>query len=91
MQALRKAALRYAGTQAGVAREGTPIESRTVKTRNKAFLFLTMGHARLKLQLEASPRSRPRSVETGRGRSKCSKSSVRIPMASRRRQATIKA
>jgi hypothetical protein len=50
MQALRKAALRYPGTEEGVACEGTPIESRTVKARNKAFLFLTFGHARLKLR-----------------------------------------
>lgn len=50
MQALRKIALRYPGTEEGVACEGTPIESRTVKTRNKAFLFLTIGHARLKLR-----------------------------------------
>ena len=50
MQALRKIALRYPGTEEGVACEGTPIESRTVKARNKAFLFLTVGHARLKLR-----------------------------------------
>jgi hypothetical protein len=50
MQALRKFALRYPGTEEGVACEGTPIESRTVKARNKAFLFLTVGHARLKLR-----------------------------------------
>ena len=50
MQALRKVALRYPGTEEGVACEGTPIESRTVKARNKAFLFLTLGHARLKLR-----------------------------------------
>jgi hypothetical protein len=50
MQALRKLALRYPGTEEGVACEGTPIESRTVKARNKAFLFLTVGHARLKLR-----------------------------------------
>jgi hypothetical protein len=50
MQALRKAALRHPGTEEGVACEGTPIESRTVKARNKAFLFLTVGHARLKLR-----------------------------------------
>ncbi len=50
MQALRKAALLYPGTEEGVACEGTPIESRAVKARNKAFLFLTIGHARLKLR-----------------------------------------
>ena len=50
MQALRKAALLYPGTEEGVACEGTPIESRTVKAQKKAFLFLTIGHARLKLR-----------------------------------------
>jgi hypothetical protein len=50
MQALRRAALRYPGTEEGVACEGTPVESRTVKARNKAFVFLTIGHARLKLR-----------------------------------------
>ncbi len=50
MQALRKIALRYPATEEGVACEGTPIESRTVKARNKAFLFLTVDHARLKLK-----------------------------------------
>ena len=50
MQALRKVALRYPGTEEGVACEGTPVESRTVKARNKAFLFLTIGHVRLKLR-----------------------------------------
>jgi hypothetical protein len=50
MQALRTAALRYPGTEEGVACEGTPIESRTVKAKNKAFLFLTIGHARVKLR-----------------------------------------
>ena len=50
MQALRKAALLYPGTEEGVACEGTPIESRTVKAQKKAFLFLTVGHARLKLR-----------------------------------------
>lgn len=50
MLALRNAAMRYPGTEEGVACEGTPIESRTVKARNKAFLFLRVDHARLKLR-----------------------------------------
>jgi hypothetical protein len=72
MQALRKAALRYPGTEEGVACEGTPIESRTVKARNKAFLFLTVGHARLKLR-ESLPEAaklaqkRPDQLKVGSG------------------------
>jgi hypothetical protein len=72
MQALRKVALRYPGTEEGVACEGTPIESRTVKARNKAFLFLTVGHARLKLR-ESLPeatklsRKRPDQLQVGSG------------------------
>ncbi len=50
MHALRKVALRFPGTEEGVACEGTPIESRTVKARNKAFLFIRVDHARLKLR-----------------------------------------
>ena len=72
MQALRKAALRYPGTEEGVACEGTPIESRTVKARNKAFLFLTVGHARLKLREsldEATKlaKKRPDELQVGSG------------------------
>ncbi len=72
MQALRKAALRYPGAEEGVACEGTPIESRTVKARNKAFLFLTTGHARLKLR-ESLPEAtklaqkRPDQFQVGSG------------------------
>jgi hypothetical protein len=72
MQALRRAALRYPGTEEGVACEGTPIESRTVKARNKAFLFLTVGHARLKLR-ESLPEAtklaqkRPDEIQVGSG------------------------
>jgi hypothetical protein len=72
MQALRKAALRYPGTEEGVACEGTPVESRTVKARNKAFLFLTIGHARLKLR-DSLPEAtmlaqkRPDQIQVGLG------------------------
>jgi len=72
MQALRKVALRYPGTEEGVACEGTPIESRTVKARNRAFLFLTVGHARLKLR-ESLPEAtklaskRPDQLQVGSG------------------------
>jgi hypothetical protein len=72
MQALRRAALHYPGTEEGVACEGTPVESRTVKARNKAFLFLTIGHARLKLR-ESLPeatklaRKKPDQLQVGAG------------------------
>jgi hypothetical protein len=72
MQALRRAALRYPGTEEGVACEGTPIESRTVKARNKAFLFLTIGHARFKLR-DSLPEAtklaqkRPDQIQVGSG------------------------
>ncbi len=72
MQVLRRAALRYPGTEEGVACEGTPIESRTVKARNKAFLFLTIGHARFKLR-DSMPEAtklaqkRPDRIQVGSG------------------------
>ena len=49
MQALRKLALRLPDTDEGVACEGTALERRTVKARNKAFLFLGVSDAMLKL------------------------------------------
>lgn len=49
MQALRKFALRLPNTEEGVACEGTALESRTIRTGNKAFLFLRPKDARLKL------------------------------------------
>ena len=49
LQALRRFALRLPDTEEGVACEGTALESRTVKTRRKAFLFLRPTEARLKL------------------------------------------
>ena len=49
MQALRKLALEFPGTEEGVACEGTPIERRTIKTVGKAFLFLGVGDAMFKL------------------------------------------
>ena len=49
MQALRKFALRLPQSEEGVACEGTALESRTIKTQSKAFLFLRSTEARLKL------------------------------------------
>src|SRR5262249_44961069 len=49
MQALRRFALRLPDAEEGIACEGTALESRTVKRKNKAFLFLRATEARLKL------------------------------------------
>jgi hypothetical protein len=49
MRALQTIALRYPEAQEGVACAGTPIEKRTVKVRNKAFLFLGTADAMVKL------------------------------------------
>ena len=49
MHALRKFALRLPDVEEGIACEGTAVESRTVRTRKKAFLFLRPKDARLKL------------------------------------------
>ncbi len=47
---LRAAALEYPGTEEGIACEGTALEKRTIKVRNKAFLFLGPKDAMLKLR-----------------------------------------
>jgi hypothetical protein len=49
MQVLLEYALRLPQTEEGVACEGTALESHTVKTNKKAFLFLRATEARLKL------------------------------------------
>jgi hypothetical protein len=49
MQTLRKFALKLPDTTEGVACAGTALESRTVRTRDKAFLFLRPTELRLKL------------------------------------------
>lgn len=40
VQLLRHAALQYPETHEGIACEGTALEKRTIKARNKAFIFL---------------------------------------------------
>ena len=45
----RKAALKYPETEEGVACEGTALEKRTIKVRNKAFVFLGTKDAMVKL------------------------------------------
>jgi hypothetical protein len=49
-ETLRKVALRYPEAEEGVACEGTTAEKRTVKARGKAFLFLGVTSAMLKLR-----------------------------------------
>ena len=49
MKTLRELALRYPEAEEGIACAGTAIEKRTIKVRNKAFLFLGMDDAMLKL------------------------------------------
>jgi hypothetical protein len=57
MQTLRRFALQFPETEEGVACEGTALESRTVKRKNKAFLFLRATEIRLKLAASAKEAS----------------------------------
>jgi hypothetical protein len=67
MRALRAHALRHAGVEEGVACEGTALESRTVKVRGKAFLFLRSGDARLKLGPSLAQAKRTPGCKAGAG------------------------
>lgn len=49
MQALRKMALRYPEAEEGIACAGTAAEKRTIKARNKAFVFLGRANVMVKL------------------------------------------
>ena len=49
MKALRAFALGYPEAQEGVACEGTALEKRTIKARNKAFVFLGVADMMVKL------------------------------------------
>lgn len=49
MLALRKVAMRHPGVEEGIACEGTALERRTLKVRNKAFVFLGASDVMLKL------------------------------------------
>jgi hypothetical protein len=53
---LRKLALSFPETEEGVACEGTPLESRTVRAKKKAFLFLGQkdGMCQVRLKLDGS-------------------------------------
>jgi hypothetical protein len=47
--ALRSAALSHSGVEETVACKGTAVESASFRVKNKAFLFLSDSHIRLKL------------------------------------------
>lgn len=49
VQLLRTAALQYPETHEGVACEGTALEKRTIKARNKAFVFIGAADAMFKV------------------------------------------
>ena len=66
MQALRNLALKYPGTEEGVACEGTSLEKRTIKAGGKAFLFLGPRDAMLKLRDSLPEATRLASKEPGR-------------------------
>src|SRR5687767_2956896 len=50
IRALRRAALRHPDVHEGISCEGTSLEKRTVKTHNKAFVFLGMADVMVKLK-----------------------------------------
>jgi len=50
MDALWKVAKKLPGSEEGIACEGTPLEKRTAKVAKKAFLFLGVGDAMVKLE-----------------------------------------
>ena len=64
--ALRLSALRYPEAEEGIACAGTAIEKRTVKARNKAFLFLGVSDAMLKLGESLAEAKRLAAKEPGR-------------------------
>ncbi|MSU77670.1 MAG: MmcQ/YjbR family DNA-binding protein [Gemmataceae bacterium] len=65
-QSLRDAALRYPETSEGIACEGTALERRTIKVRNKAFLFLGANDAMLKLSESVAEATDLATKEPGR-------------------------
>ncbi|MEX0641890.1 MAG: MmcQ/YjbR family DNA-binding protein [Pirellulales bacterium] len=68
MLSLRKIALRCPGTTEGVACAGTSLERSTFKTRNKAFLFLGITDAMVKLRDSLDEASRLAAKEPDRYR-----------------------
>lgn len=66
MKSLRTLALRYPEAQEGVACEGTSAEKVTVKAQRKAFLFLGVSDAMLKLRESLAEAAELASKEPGR-------------------------
>lgn len=61
LHALRMAAVKWPEAEDGIACEGTALKKRTVKVRNKAFLFLGVANAMLKLR-ESLPKATERAA-----------------------------
>jgi hypothetical protein len=66
MQSLRIHALKYPDTEEGVACEGTSLEKRTIKVKNKAFLFLGLADAMVKLDASLPEATKLAAKEPGR-------------------------
>lgn len=66
IQVLSKVALRHPETEEGIACAGTAIETRTVKVRHKAFVFLGLTHARVKLDASLPDAARLAAKHPGR-------------------------
>ena len=72
MQTLRSFAVKLPETDEGVACEGTALESRTVRRKGKAFLFLRATEARFKLgpsiaEAKARAAKDPQHLQVGAG------------------------
>ncbi len=68
LRALRRSALGYPEAREGIACEGTPIEKRTFKARDKAFLFLGATDAMVKLGASLAEATGLAAKEPGRYR-----------------------
>jgi hypothetical protein len=65
-QTFRDEALRFPETEEGIACAGTSLEKRTIKVRNKAFLFLGAADAMLKLRESLPQAAKLAANEPGR-------------------------
>lgn len=66
MEALRKIALRFPEVEEGIACKGTALECTTFKARKKAFLFISVANARVKLQESLAEAAKLAAKEPGR-------------------------
>jgi hypothetical protein len=66
MIALRELALALPDVKEGIACAGTALERRTIKTRNKAFLFVGAADAMLKLQASLAEAAKLAAKQPGR-------------------------